>query len=313
MRARSIEDLQKAIVFAREKNIPYFILGGGSNTLVPDEGFLGLVIKIEHTGLEVVDKDGYTQVIISAGEVWDEFVSKMVDFGFCGLENLSSVPGTVGGAIVQNIGAYGVEMGDCVAWVEVFNTETMTIEKFSQKECSFGYRESIFKKKNALVVVRVAFELTCSKSPRIEYEEVKSSLREKENFTPTLLDVRNAIISIRAAKLPAIHIGTAGSFFKNPIISDDRCYEIKKKFPDIKKYPLPENKTKLSAAWLIENVGGFKGIRRGDAGVYDKHALILVNYGNASAKDILSLASEMKDVIKRKTGIVLEEEVVMMQ
>ena len=309
IRAQSVEDLQKAFVFARENNVPYFILGGGSNTLVSDEGVLGLVIKIENKGFEVVDKDGYTQVTVGAGEIWDSVVGEVVALGLSGLENLSFIPGTVGGAITQNIGAYGVEVGDCVDWVEALNTETMTIEKFLEKECSFGYRESLFKKKSTLVVIRVALNLARSKSPRIEYEEIKRYLQDKENFTPTLLDVRNAIISIRTAKLPAIHLGTAGSFFKNPVITKEKYGALRTAYPDLPGFALTDGNIKVPLAWILDHTCGLRGYREGAVGLYEGQPLAIVNYGGATAEEIRTFADTVARAVEEKTGILPEYEV----
>lgn len=313
MRVQSSEDLQKAVIFAREKNTPFFILGGGANTLVFDEGFPGLVIKMENKGIEVVSRDGYTEIIASAGEKWDDVVREAVARNLWGIENLSHIPGTVGGAVVQNIGAYGSEVESCVLWVEVFDGATNTLKKFSRDACAFGYRESIFKQNPALVVVRAAFNLEYITMPHVQYEEVKKYFVDHRNSLPTLADIREAIIAIRTDKLPPSFLGTAGSFFKNPVITNDAFRDLEKRFPDIKAHPLLSGGVKLSAAWLLDTIGEFNGVRRGDAGVYDKHALVLVNYGSATARSILDLAHEMKEFIKVKTGVILEEEVVMMK
>lgn len=312
-RVKSLADLRSAVAFARSRNLPIFVLGGGSNMLVPSKGFPGLVLKIEFKGISYEENGSSIQVIAGAGEVWDDVVRDVVKRGLWGIENLSLIPGTIGGAVVQNIGAYGIEARDTIAWVEAFDMQIMKIKKFSRDECKFGYRESIFKKNSNLIVVRAALDLTHEGIPHIEYQDVKTFFTEKKITEPTLADVRNAVVAIRTAKMPAPPLGTAGSFFKNPVVSGEELERLKLAFPEIKAYPQGDGTVKLSAAWLLDKVGKWNGFRRGDAGVYEHQALVLVNYGNATTENILSLAQEMKNVIKEKTNVVLEEEVVMMR
>ena len=312
VRIKSLADLRSAVAFARSRNLPIFVLGGGSNMLVPSKGFSGLVLKIEFKGISYEEDGSTVQVIAGAGEVWDEVVRGAVARGLWGIENLSLIPGTIGGAVVQNIGAYGAEARDTIAWVEAFDMQIMKIKKFSRDECAFGYRESIFKKNSNLIVVRAAFNLTHDSTPRIGYQDVKTFFAEKKINIPTLADIRNAVVAIRTAKMPTARLGTAGSFFKNPVVSAEEFERLVKVYPEIKAYPQGDGTVKLSAAWLLDKVGGFRGYRQGDAGVYEHQALILVNYGTATTENILSLAREMKNVIKEKTNVSLEEEVVMM-
>lgn len=307
-RAESVGDLRDVVLFARERNLPVFMLGGGSNTLVPDEGFPGLVIKVELKGISYVD----TLVTTGAGEVWDELVRDVVLRSLWGIENLSLIPGTVGGAAVQNIGAYGVEACDTIHSVEAFDTQTMQVKTFSHDECKFGYRESIFKENKNLIVVRVSLKLMYGGVPHTDYEDVQKYFLERGVSVPTLAEIREAIIAIRTAKMPAPYLGTAGSFFKNPVVEAQQYNELKKRFPGIKAYLQGDGTVKLSAAWLLDKVGGWRGVRRGDAGVHEKQALILVNYGNAGACEIISLAKEMKRDMKEKINIEIEEEVVTM-
>ena len=312
-RIKSLADLKSGVAFARSQNLPIFVLGGGSNMLVPSKGFSGLVLKIEFKGISYEEDGSLVHVIAGAGEVWDDVVRDAVKRGLWGIENLSLIPGTIGGAAVQNIGAYGAEARDTILWVEAFDMQTMKLKKFSRDECAFGYRESIFKKNSNLIVVRAAFNLTHDGTPRIEYQDVKTFFTERKINTPALSDIRNAIVAIRTAKMPAPPLGTAGSFFKNPVVSGEEFEHLVKVYPEIKAYPQGDGTVKLSAAWLLDKIGGFRGYREGDAGVYEHQALVLVNYGTATAENILSLAHEMKKVIKEKTNVVLEEEVVMMK
>lgn len=312
VRVKNITDLSQAIEWAREKKLPFFILGGGSNTLVSDDGFPGLVIKIEVLGTVYENTHHGVRAMVGAGEVWDDFVRDAVLRDLWGVENLSLIPGTVGGAAVQNIGAYGAEVRTAIAEVEAFDLETMTTKNFSGHKCKFGYRESIFKTNKNLVVTRVIFDLSHHGVPHIEYEDVKNYFHEKGTKNPTIQNVRDAVIAIRIAKMPTKGLGTAGSFFKNPIVSGTEYEALKKQFPEIKAHLQGDGSAKVSAAWLLDKVGEFRGFRRGDAGVWEKQSLILVNHGNANAEEIISLAKEMKDHIKEKTNIMLEEEVVMM-
>lgn len=307
VRVENLEELREAVLFARTRELPVFVLGGGSNTLVSDEGFFGLVIKNEIRGISYAS----TMVTAGAGEVWDELVCDVVEHDLWGIENLSLIPGTVGGAVVQNIGAYGVEVCDVVHSVEAFDMETMQIKRFLRDECAFGYRESIFKENKNLIVARVSFELARDGTPRIDYEDVQKYFAESGTIKISLADIRKAIIVIRTAKMPASNLGTAGSFFKNPIVGERQYRGLKKQFPELRAYLQGDNTVKLSAAWLLDHIGGWRGVRRGDAGVYEKQSLVLVNYGTASAQEIISLAKEMKHDMKEKINVELEEEVVM--
>lgn len=308
VRVKNTEELFEAILFATDKKIPIFILGGGSNILVSENGFPGLVIKIEFNGLTYETN----RVTAGAGVSWDDVVRDVVSRNLWGIENLSLIPGTVGGAAVQNIGAYGVEARETISSVEAFDIEKMKIKTFLRDECEFGYRQSIFKKNKNLIVTQVTFNLAQNGTPRIDYEDVKKYFDERGGATPSLLEIREAIVAIRTVKMPTHPLGTAGSFFKNPVVDISQYEALKIKFPEIKTYMQDNDRVKLSAAWLIDHVGKWKGFRRGDAGVHERQALILVNYGTASADEMLSLAREMKEDIKEKTGVTLEEEVVML-
>lgn len=302
-------ELLGAVLWAREKGLSIFILGGGANTLVSQDGFSGLVIKIEMKGIVY---DG-NRVTVEAGEWWDDVVRDIVAHDLWGVENLSLIPGTLGGAVVQNIGAYGVEARETIFSVEALDIEKMQIKTFFNEECEFGYRESIFKKNKNLIVLRATFEFKRNAEPNINYEDVKKYFQSKDVTTPTLLEIREAIVAIRTTKMPAPPLGSAGSFFKNPIVSIDEYEALKKQFPEIKAYIQGDTTVKLSAAWLIDHVGKWRGHRKGDAGVHEKQALILVNYGEARAEEMIALAREIKKDIKEKTNVMLEEEVVMLK
>ena len=307
---KTIDELKEAFAYAASQKNSTFVLGGGSNILIADHGFNGLVIKIELTGREYNEMDDHTEGIFAAGEGWDGVVRDAVERGLWGIENLSLVPGTVGGGVVQNIGAYGVELCDTVMWVEALNSITQEIKKFPLDECEFSYRSSFFKKNPQWIVLRLCSQLSHTPAPHTDYEDVKKYFIEHSVTSPTLADIRSAVVAIRTAKLPGREQGTAGSFFKNPVISIAQFESVKKNYPSVKTYPVSDNEIKVSAAWLIDHVGNFRGIKRGDVGVHERQALILVNNGSGTSDEIKTLAEEIKNTIREKTNIVLEEEVV---
>jgi len=305
-RVESTDELSEAIIFAKNRNLPVFILGAGSNTLFHDDGFEGLVIQMSIEGIACEGN----HVTSGAGVMWDDLVRETVAYNLWGVENLSLIPGSVGGAVVQNIGAYGIEVCEAIFSVDVFDRESMQMKTFLRDECAFGYRESIFKKNNNLIVLRVTFAFSQDGVPNVEYEDVKKYFEERVVLgKPTLIEIREAIIAIRIVKMPEWGVGSAGSFFKNPVVSVEDYEQIKKRYPGLKAYSQTDGAMKLSAAWLLDHVGGWRGVRRGDAGVHEKQSLILVNYGTATEKEILLLANEMKKDIKDKVEVTLEEEV----
>ncbi len=316
--ANNTEILKEAIIFAKEKKKNFFILGGGSNIIISDLGFDGVVIKMEISGVVFEKIDNKKErVIAGAGVVWDRLISKTVDKNLYGLENLSLIPGTVGAAPVQNIGAYGVEVGDLIEWVEVLNTETMKTSKMTNEECLFGYRNSFFKSKEGkkFVILNVAFSLKRNGKLNTQYKDIEDyfedlSMDVGKKIKPTLKTLPTVIIGIRINKLPDTRkTGTAGSFFKNPIISERKKEELLKKYQDIKYFPAESGVVKLSVAWLIDNIGDWKGVCIKNACVYEKHSLVIVNKGKSTTKEIIFLANKIKNNIKEKTGIELEFEV----
>jgi len=312
--AKDTDDIKEAVSFARRKNLPVFILGGGSNTVFRDQGFNGIIISIKNKGIIFENEiNGQVRVIADAGEDWDFVVRQTVENNLYGLENLSLIPGTVGGAAVQNIGAYGKEVRESIEWVEIFDMNTTQTRILQNKECEFGYRQSIFKteKGKDLIVIKIAFLLEPDGDLFLEYKDIKHFFESGNVSSPTLKQVRDAIITIRKNKLPDIKkFGTSGSFFKNPIVCPKKVKEIKNKYPDMPHTFREDGSAKISAAFLIDSIGGFKGTSDGNVGVYDKHSLVLVNFKNATAKELLLFSEKIKNKIKNKTGIILEEEVV---
>lgn len=311
----SIEDINEAVLFTEKNNLPIFVLGGGSNLLVSDDGFYGLVMKICLRGISVEENDGKTIVVVGAGESWDSLVQHLIESGFSGLEFLSGIPGTVGAAPVQNIGAYGSEASSHVEWVNTFDIRTKKIKKFTKEECAFGYRDSIFKKDigRHLIIIEVAFSVSKNINQNIEHPEILSELlsRGVEKSKATALDVREAVLAIRKRKLPDLaSFGTAGSFFKNPTIEKKQADLLAEKYKMIPVFSTNDSKLiKLSAGWLIENAGCEKGLRNGGVGIYEKHALVIVNYGDGKASEVFLLAKDIQKKVSNVFGVQLEFEV----
>jgi len=322
-RVKNLEDLKKALDFAvsvcknrtKQNQAPIFILGGGSNLLISDKCFAGLIIKMELKGrcLEVLPPSGQNaEIVAGAGENWDEIVALATKKGLFGMENLAGIPGTVGATVVQNIGAFGAEASDIISWVEVFNAKTFELKKLNKKQCGFGYRTSLFKTKAGrnLIVVRVCYKLKTKGKLNLSYSGLKEKLKKykREEITPRA--VREAILKIRKERYPDLKkIGTAGCFFQNPIISATAFKKLKKLFPELPSYNLPNGKIKIPLAWLIDRLG-WKGYRDGNVGIHQKHALVIVNFGNGVATDIKKLADKITRDIFSKTNIKIFPEVV---
>ncbi|MBA3550985.1 UDP-N-acetylmuramate dehydrogenase [Patescibacteria group bacterium] len=311
---KSVFELKAALVFATNQNLNIFILGGGSNVLISDNGIDGLVIKIEIEGIELNELDNNRfELIAGAGESWDKLVEYSVQNGLYGLENLSLIPGSVGAAPIQNIGAYGSEIKDTVLWVEAIDCTTGDFKRFSNEECKFAYRDSFFKSSEGrnYIITRVAFNLSRGGTVNISYKDIENYIKTNLVHDISLTSVRNMVIAIRTEKLPSLkEYGTAGSFFKNPIITKEKIYELRAKYPDIPSYPIVDSTNfKTSAAWILDNICGFKGFREGNVGVYKNQALVLVNFGNATAQEINALAEKMIASVKEKTEIILEKEI----
>lgn len=287
------------------------ILGGGSNVLFAED-FEGLVLRMAITGKEVVKEDkDHIFLKIGAGENWHQLVCYCVDQGWGGVENLSLIPGTVGAAPIQNIGAYGVELKDVFEWLEAVNIETGEIKRFEAKDCRFGYRDSIFKNelKGKYAITHVTLKL--SKHPKVNtsYGAVRSELEARNINNPSIGDVSNIIIDIRNSKLPdPKKLGNAGSFFKNPIVDQDVYQRIRKTYSEAPGYEVEAGKVKVPAGWLIEQTG-WKGKVVGNVGTYKQQALVIVNHGGATGREILQLADEIQESVYEKFGISLVPEV----
>ena len=303
------EILKESIDYIIKNKIKYFVLGGGSNILIT-KNIEGIVLFNQLKGIEIINEDENSVIIkVQSGVVWNDLVNWSIKNNLWGIENLILIPGTVGAAPIQNIGAYGVEIKDVFKSLTAYNFETNEKIKFNKEECSFGYRESVFKNKlkNKFFITEVEFELNKNKKPILNYEALNLELK-KSNLPITLKNIGKIVSEIRNRKLPdPKKLGNSGSFFKNPIIDIGFLNEIKNNFPDV-KYFSHNNKIKISAGWLIEKCD-WKGKKINNCGVYEKQALVLVNFGNSSGKEISDLSIKIKKDVKNKFNIDLIEEV----
>ena len=305
---KSTEELKEVLSISGDEN--KLIIGEGSNILFT-KNFEGLVIHLNIGGI-VINKvdDDYRIVTAGAGENWHDLVIYCLKNGLGGIENLSLIPGSVGAAPIQNIGAYGVELKDVFVSCEVLDKRTMELENYMLDDCSFGYRDSIFKKNKNLIITSLKLKLKIKNHNIIsDYVDIKKELIRLNIDKPTINDISNAVCKIRKAKLPDPKIiGNAGSFFKNPIINSEKLDRLKKKYKDVPAFKLKENKYKIPAAWLIETAG-FKGKNYGSFGVHQNQPLVLVNYGDAKGKDIYKLSISISKIIVKIFDIKLEAEV----
>ncbi len=293
----------------RESDHEMFVIGGGSNLLFTGD-FHGILIHPEMEGITLEErKDDIVIISAGAGVVWDKLVESTVSNGLGGLENLSLIPGSVGAAPVQNIGAYGVEVKDSIERVRAVSLEDGSVREFTNGECRFGYRSSVFKGelKGKYLITKVYFRLSRKPKLSLEYGSLKEEVSRLGSIS--LGNVRKIVINTRMSKLPdPLICGNAGSFFKNPVISGSFAEELRKKNPGLPVFKDSSGTIKIPAGWLIERCG-WKGKRIGDAGVHDKQALVLVNYGKATGKELLDLSEEIKQSVFENFGITLEREV----
>lgn len=305
------EELIDICKFSEEKQLPIFVLGGGSNVIFSDGVINKVAVKINILGFEYEKEDNhYVEIKVGAGENWDKFVEKTVNLNLSGFECLSLIPGTVGATPVQNVGAYGTEIKDTLVSVEVFDRNDNTFKFLENAECKFGYRDSIFKNedKGRYIITSVVFRLSKSNPILPNYPGVTKYFNEREILNPSIKQIRDAIIYIRNEKLPnPKDIPNVGSFFKNPIVLNEISEKIKEKFVNAKFFPVDEKYTKIPAGWLIENAG-LKGKSYGAVSVYDKNALVLVNNGNATKDDVINTRDRIIESIEDKFGITLEQE-----
>lgn len=322
VRAAEENDVAKALRFAEENDLKVFILGGGSNVLIADAGFDGLVLQIALKGISTVEKGGEMVFVTArAGEDWDELVEICVEKNLQGFECLSGIPGSTGGTPVQNVGAYGQEVSETIASVRAFDRKTREILELTNADCKFAYRASIFNRthKNRFVVLAVTFALKSGGAPKIVYRDLREFFGDE---TPTLRETRDAVLRIRRAKSMVVDASdpnsrSAGSFFKNPFVDTQKLSEIESKAralgvvkngENVPKFTVDENTVKIPAAWLIERSGFSKGFAFGRVGLSEHHTLAIVNRGGATARDVLALKDEIQTKVKEKFGVELKPE-----
>jgi UDP-N-acetylmuramate dehydrogenase len=308
-RFSSVDELKQ--LTADQTALNPLVLGGGSNMLFT-KNINRLVLKNDIKGIEKIHEDDhFIYIRAGAGENWHEFVLHCIEQGYAGVENLSLIPGNVGASPMQNIGAYGVEIKEVFHELEAYHLRDKTVTRFGLNDCTFGYRESIFKKKHKdqFAILTVTYKLKKQPQFNTSYGAIEQELERMGVKELSIKAISEAVINIRSSKLPdPAVIGNAGSFFKNPQIPNSNFESLKKNFPGIIGYSVNNGETKLAAGWLIEQCG-WKGYRKGDAGCHAKQALVLVNYGNASGSEIYELSTEIVQSVKEKFGVELEREV----
>ena len=307
----SVAELQEALEYAETHSLTVTVLGGGSNVLVSDDGVRGLVIRICILGIEF-ETHGNTHVraTVGAGVVWDEFVLETVTAGLWGIENLSAIPGSVGATPVQNVGAYGVEVSSVIDSVDVYDTETMGAKTLTHNECEFGYRSSLFKEDGGkkYIITNVNFMLSKQENPKLTYKDLGAFFKDVP--TPSLIDTRNAVISIRSKKFPDLgRVGTAGSFFKNPIIGEEKFETLKITYPELPGFPDQKGNVKIALGWILDKGLSLRGFCEGDVCTYEGQALVIVNKKNATAHDVKIFAEKIQAQVKKVFDISIECEV----
>jgi UDP-N-acetylmuramate dehydrogenase len=319
--AGSVEDVETAVSFAEDRKLPLFILGGGSNVLVSDHGWPGLLLQIGNSGIGHTHERETIRLIVGAGEDWDPFVAFCVTRNLAGVECLSGIPGSVGATPVQNVGAYGQEVSQTITSVLVFDLRSKEVREMDAADCEFSYRSSIFntRERGRYILLRVTYELRHGGPPSLRYTDLQKYFAGR-NEVPTLAEVRKAVLEIRAGKGMLITPGdpdsqSAGSFFKNPVLTAAQFEDLSRRAKDrnlqVPNYPALSQHKKISAAWLVENSGFAKGYVKGRAGISSKHALALINRGDATAAEITVLRDEIQQGVEQHWGVKLEPEPVL--
>jgi len=302
---RSVEDVREAVAFAVREGLPYSPLGEGSNLLAPDEGYEGMLLHLRIPDFEVRD-DGL--VIAGAGVIWDQVVRQAGLRGLWGIENLAGIPGTIGAAPVQNIGAYGAEFADTLVYVDAYDASANEVLRLSATECAFGYRESRFKKEPSLIIASVALQLSRDGAPKVEYKDLAARADAGEPLT-TPREIADAVRSVRSYKFPNLQeYGTGGSFFKNPIIPEAAYEALKARYDGIPGFPVAGG-VKVPLAWILDHVLSLRGYALGNASLFKRQPLVLVAHKGATAGDVNALASDVTRKVFDATGIRIEREV----
>lgn len=318
----SVDQLTAGVQWARERGLPLFVLGGGSNVIISDAGFPGLVLRLSIRGIESAREGDQVILKAGAGEEWDPLVQLAVENDWAGFECLSGIPGRVGATPIQNVGAYGQETSETLESVEALDLRTLDLVNFSAAECRFGYRISRFKSddRNRFIITRVTYRLTMGGAPSIRYADLERYLGEQGIANPSLIDVRRAVLSIRRRKAMVIDAEdrdsrSVGSFFVNPIVTLEEFEEVKERAgrhiaegERVPSFPAAFGQVKLSAAWLIERAGIDRGYVRGNVGTSSKHALAIINLGGGTAREVVELAAEIKSRVLDRFGVTLTPE-----
>lgn len=305
------EQLLAVIAYARERRLAVTVLGGGSNVLVADAGVCGVVVQMAITGIEYKEEnDSVVQLRVGAGVVFDDLVAQTVVKGLWGLENLSHIPGTVGATPIQNVGAYGVEVAQCIVSVEGVHRHSGEQRVFAAAECQFGYRHSLFKTPEGqpYIITHVTFALSKVPRPRLEYADLARWAEGRSDiFLP---DIRSAVVTIREGKFPDWHKeGTAGSFFKNPIIGSELAEKLRAQYPELPLYATDDGRVKCALGFILDRICNRRGYRQGAVRLYEKQALVLVTDRGATSQEVQEFASEICAEVKEKTGIEVDWEV----
>lgn len=303
------DEVREAVAFAKQQQLPIKVLGGGSNVLVADGAIDGLVVHMCITGLSHTQENDQILYKVKAGEVFDDVVAHAVEQGWWGLENLSHIPGSAGATPVQNVGAYGVEIQDIVTQVRVFDVQTETFLELTPEECQFGYRNSIFKQATGkdYIVTEVTFALSTTPQPHLLYKDLQETFSSDD---VSVSDIRNAIIAIRSKKFPDWKkVGTAGSFFKNPIITKEHYDNLLQTYSELPGFKLENEMVKVPLGWILDKVLALKGAQVGSVGAYEQQALVLINHGDATAEEIETFANDVVARVFEKTKIKVEWEV----
>jgi UDP-N-acetylmuramate dehydrogenase len=303
------EDIQIALAFSRERDLSWYVIGGGSNLLAPDDGFSGVIIRPLFKGITFTDAGEAVEVHVGAGVVWNVLVQESVERELWGLENLAAIPGLVGGAPVQNIGAYGADTADTLSYVDAFDTNSGEVIRFSKEDCAFGYRDSRFKHDPSLIITAVGFLLLKNGVAHIQYPDL-TAYAEKGGQLSTPKEIAAAVAEIRSKKFPDLSVvGTAGSFFKNPVISAEKYTALRAAYPDLPGFPQIEGTVKVPLAWILDHVLHLRGYTVRNVRLFEKQPLVLVAELGATAAEINSFVKDIAEKVKDATGIEIEREV----
>ena len=316
-RAGTVDEVREGVAWARERKLPLFVLGGGSNLLIADEGFPGLVLHVDLRGITVESEDELVLVKVAAAEPWDPFVARAVANGWAGVECLSGIPGSTGATPIQNVGAYGQDVSETVVRVEALDRSTGRVISFTNAECRFAYRASLFKnhERDRYIVLTVTFGLKRGGPASVRYPELKRYLEERNESLQDLSTVRNATIAIRRRKGMVIDPGdpdtrSDGSFFMNPVLSASElgAFRARPGTESAPAFPVPDGTTKLSAAWLIEHAGFQKGFTHRNVGLSSKHTLAVINRGGGTAREAVELVTMIQDRVRERFGVEIQPE-----